>query len=598
MLPYRGPSPSPPPSSARRTMADGNNRRSSPPRGRSRSRGPSARAHSLSPSRSRSRSRSRSCDRSRSKNLATRGRSWSRFDDDRRRRRADSRDSRSSSSSYRSRSRSRSRSRRRSLDDDDAASDRKARKAKETAKEKEERKKSEIKASAGFLGAVAVAAFAAHKLWPKGYLYGGKEEWESRPIPKKVKEETAEKRVEIRQEVDKLRGHRPTGNGELSPTSISSTAATYGSIRAGGQDFDPSRRRPELLQRPAGNGGGLSPTSISSTAATVGSSRIGGQELDSPRRHVEFAQRDDNRVYYESTETRRYPASGYRPDRGGPPQPLRNPSDHDPKFEDREDRLLDAPPPRRGKIYYQTSSAVDRQDDERYAAPVGSDSRQAAYSRLVQKTKEEVQVVRRSSPTRIMTERTSSSKVLFEDDPRASRDADRPPRYLDDAGRRYADDRDHEYDGGRVRETRRHEYASVEPPRREQARHETAREPHRSSPPRDREHWDRERVWEGGRDTERPRERRPHQESAVPEYAQREMTVRNRHMSPDPVRREAERERAAHRSRDRDWDRDWDRDRERARARDKDRERETAYQRAGRNAHLGNVDTHLDGPGE
>lgn len=47
---------------------------------------------------------------------------------------------------------------------------------KETAKEKEERKKGELKVSAGFLGAVAVAAFAAHKLWPKGYLYGGKEE--------------------------------------------------------------------------------------------------------------------------------------------------------------------------------------------------------------------------------------------------------------------------------------------------------------------------------------------------------------------------------------------------------------------------------------
>lgn len=83
---------------------------------------------------------------------------------------------------------------------------------------------------------------------------------------------------------------------------------------------------------------------------------------------------------------------------------------------------------------------------------------------------------------------------------------------------------------------------------------------------------------------ERPRERRSQQDPAVTEYVHREMTARSRHMSPDPVGREAERERAAHR----EWDRD--------RVRDKDREREAAYQRAGRNAHLGNVDTHLDDP--
>ncbi|EJT74252.1 hypothetical protein GGTG_08095 [Gaeumannomyces tritici R3-111a-1] len=728
MPPNHSPSPSPPPSGARRQLAESNNRRPSPSRARSRSRGPPARQSSLSPSRSRAssrssfrsrdRSRSRDRDRSRSRDRGTSGRSRSRLDDDRRRRRAGSRDSRASSFSSRSRSRSRSRSTRR-FSGDDSAADRKPRKAKETAKEKEERKKSELKASAGFLGAVAVATFAAHKLWPKGYLYGSKEEWETRPVPKKVREEITEKRVEIRQEVDRLRGHRPAGNGELSPNSMSSTAATFGSIRAGGQDIDPLRRRPELLQRPAGNNG-LSPTSISSNAATVGSSQIGGQEFDSLRRHPDFTQRDDNRVYYESTETRRYPASGYRPDRGGPLPPLRDPSDRGPTFEEREGRLLVAPPPRRDKVFYSTSPGRDRHDDARYAVPIGSEPRRAPSNRLVQKTSEEVQFVQQSSPARATVERTtSSSKVLLDDDPYAPRDMDRPSRYLDDAGRKYVDDRDYR-GGGAVRETRRYEeYNSGEPcrdrdrvmddkgqhgdvvretrryeeftsgeprrdrdwdraledkdhrgevvretrryeehtssgeprrdrerdralddkdyrgdvvrerrrykehssgdetrryeeyssggeprhadekghrgaavrevrryeehtsgePRREQVRRESTRElQHRSSSPRNRVHWEREveREDDRGSGVERHRERRSHQEqrpAAPAEYVSRELVVRSRH-SPDPPRREAG---------------------EGARGggggyRDKEREA-LAYQRAGRNAYLGNADT-------
>ncbi|KAF4981489.1 hypothetical protein FZEAL_2732 [Fusarium zealandicum] len=41
-----------------------------------------------------------------------------------------------------------------------------------------------FKTSAGLIAGIGLATVLAHKVWPKGILYGGAEEWESRPIPK------------------------------------------------------------------------------------------------------------------------------------------------------------------------------------------------------------------------------------------------------------------------------------------------------------------------------------------------------------------------------------------------------------------------------
>ncbi|WAO90823.1 Hypothetical protein NCS54_00826300 [Fusarium falciforme] len=41
-----------------------------------------------------------------------------------------------------------------------------------------------FKTSAGLIAGIGLATVLAHKVWPKGVLYGDTEEWESRPHPK------------------------------------------------------------------------------------------------------------------------------------------------------------------------------------------------------------------------------------------------------------------------------------------------------------------------------------------------------------------------------------------------------------------------------
>lgn len=62
------------------------------------------------------------------------------------------------------------------------------------------------KTSAVFLGSVAVATVCAHKFWPKGFIYGEKEDWE--------KEKSFErKKRAVKEELDKLEGRAAGGEG-------------------------------------------------------------------------------------------------------------------------------------------------------------------------------------------------------------------------------------------------------------------------------------------------------------------------------------------------------------------------------------------------
>ena len=46
-------------------------------------------------------------------------------------------------------------------------------------KEKDNARGEALKTSLAFIGTVAAAAYAMHKAWPKGFIYGEKEDWES-----------------------------------------------------------------------------------------------------------------------------------------------------------------------------------------------------------------------------------------------------------------------------------------------------------------------------------------------------------------------------------------------------------------------------------
>lgn len=88
-----------------------------------------------------------------------------------------------------------------------------------------------------FLGAIAVTTYAAHKLWPVGFPYGGKEEWETREVPKrvqKVKEDLFEKREEVHQKFNDLtHGRRPALEGRHGRSdSTTSVGSSNGRRRA------------------------------------------------------------------------------------------------------------------------------------------------------------------------------------------------------------------------------------------------------------------------------------------------------------------------------------------------------------------------------
>lgn len=70
-----------------------------------------------------------------------------------------------------------------------------------------------MKASAGLLAGIGVASLLAHKFWPKGVLYGGKEEWETRVVDKKRTQKVVERDPDGR-----LRGMRSVetrGDGDV-----------------------------------------------------------------------------------------------------------------------------------------------------------------------------------------------------------------------------------------------------------------------------------------------------------------------------------------------------------------------------------------------
>ncbi|KAK4198058.1 hypothetical protein QBC40DRAFT_96813 [Triangularia verruculosa] len=63
-----------------------------------------------------------------------------------------------------------------------------------------------------FLGSIAAASFLAHKYWPKGYLYGDKEDWElskyERRAREKLQAEKAAKRAKVNER--EVKGHGST----------------------------------------------------------------------------------------------------------------------------------------------------------------------------------------------------------------------------------------------------------------------------------------------------------------------------------------------------------------------------------------------------
>lgn len=117
-----------------------------------------SRSHSRAPSRRRDRSLSSSPSQSRSPSRTRRSRRSSRA-------RSDSYDSFDSYSPSHSRSRSRSRTRSRSRS--------------EGGEHKSSKHKDLLKSSAGLLAGIGIASYVAHKFWPKGVMYGDKEDWET-----------------------------------------------------------------------------------------------------------------------------------------------------------------------------------------------------------------------------------------------------------------------------------------------------------------------------------------------------------------------------------------------------------------------------------
>lgn len=88
----------------------------------------------------------------------------------------------SSSSSRMQDSRSRSTSRRRT---DSSSRSRSRSRLDGRSESRDSHKSSFLKGSLGLLAGIGIAAYAAHKIWPKGILYGGKEDWETREPPPK-----------------------------------------------------------------------------------------------------------------------------------------------------------------------------------------------------------------------------------------------------------------------------------------------------------------------------------------------------------------------------------------------------------------------------
>jgi hypothetical protein len=62
-----------------------------------------------------------------------------------------------------------------------------------------------LKSSAGFLAGVGVMAVVAHKFWPKGVMYGDKEDWE-KEVAKKIRKKRHEAEEVIRDRLPGARG--------------------------------------------------------------------------------------------------------------------------------------------------------------------------------------------------------------------------------------------------------------------------------------------------------------------------------------------------------------------------------------------------------
>ncbi|KAM7193792.1 hypothetical protein V8F20_008267 [Naviculisporaceae sp. PSN 640] len=92
------------------------------------------------------------------------------------------------------------------------------------------------KTSAVFLGSVAVATVCAHKFWPKGFIYGEKEDWE--------KEKSFErKKKAVKEELDKVEGRVLAGVGRSRSQSQSTTCKSTSTRELVYRDRDYDRDR-------------------------------------------------------------------------------------------------------------------------------------------------------------------------------------------------------------------------------------------------------------------------------------------------------------------------------------------------------------------
>src|SRR4051812_44825483 len=56
------------------------------------------------------------------------------------------------------------------------------------------KKESLVKTSLLFLGSVVAATFCAHKFWPRGVMYGDKEEWEIEQVTARIRRDLADEK--------------------------------------------------------------------------------------------------------------------------------------------------------------------------------------------------------------------------------------------------------------------------------------------------------------------------------------------------------------------------------------------------------------------
>lgn len=197
---------------------------------------------------SRSSSWSRSRSRSRSPSPRPKSRSKSKY------RNGDAR-SRSRARSKGGRGRSRSSSSSRSRSSSPARSKSKSRKyySGRANEDKIDVSKSSVaKTSAVFLGSVAVATICAHKFWPKGFIYGDKEDWELRKKEKKAAEKAKKVLKEGEQKVDDFRrGDRNDGGA------ITTASAGQSSREVVYRDQQRPGHRGDLRSNGTGANGGV-----------------------------------------------------------------------------------------------------------------------------------------------------------------------------------------------------------------------------------------------------------------------------------------------------------------------------------------------------